>query len=265
MVPIKNIIGVAMERLQGRVALVTGASAGIGAALCSELCRQGMRVVGCARNAQKIREIAEEETKHGSPGSIYTIKCDLTQESDILSMFDEIRRTFGRLDICINNAGLSHDASLLDGATSEWKNMIDVNVLALCICTREAVKLMKEAKVDDGQIIHISSMSGHRIPEMTSFMYVGTKFMVRALTEGLRRELKADGSRIRVASISPGLVETEFEYRCFKNDPETAKSIYTTIKCLEPEDIVQSVLYILAAPPRVEVHDILLRPLEQKV
>ncbi|KAF8765096.1 Dehydrogenase/reductase SDR family member 11 like protein [Argiope bruennichi] len=262
-----------MERLQGRVALVTGASAGIGAALCSELCRQGMRVVGCARNAQKIREIAEEETKHGSPGSIYTIKCDLTQESDILSMFDEIRRTFGRLDICINNAGLSHDASLLDGATSEWKNMIDVNVLALCICTREAVKLMKEAKVDDGQKLHKSieqrlmgkGMSGHRIPEMTSFMYVGTKFMVRALTEGLRRELKADGSRIRVASISPGLVETEFEYRCFKNDPETAKSIYTTIKCLEPEDIVQSVLYILAAPPRVEVHDILLRPLEQKV
>ncbi|GFT92059.1 hypothetical protein NPIL_676951 [Nephila pilipes] len=109
------------------------------------------------------------------------------------------------------------------------------------------------------------SMSGHRIPEDTSFMYVGTKVMVRALTEGLRKELKAEGSRIRVASISPGLVETEFEYRCFANNLDTAKSIYESIKCMEPEDIVQAILYVLGAPQRVEVHDILLRPLEQKV
>ncbi|GIY15752.1 hypothetical protein CDAR_266981 [Caerostris darwini] len=254
-----------MERWQGRIALVTGASAGIGAALCRELARQGMKVVGCARNVQKIQDIAKEEEKRGSPGLIHAIKCDMTMESDILSMFDEIRRSFKRLDVCINNAGLSHDASLLTGNPKEWKNMIDVNVLALSICTREAVKLMKETGVEEGQIIHISSMSGHRIPEMTSFMYVGTKFMVNALTEGLRRELKAENSRIRIASISPGLVETEFEYRCFKDDLDTARSIYESIKCLEPEDIVQTALYILSAPQRVEVHDVLLRPLEQKV
>ncbi|GFR28224.1 hypothetical protein TNCT_436181 [Trichonephila clavata] len=254
-----------MERWRGRIALVTGASAGIGAALCRELSRQGMQVVGCARNVSKIQELAEEEKERGSQGSIHAIKCDLTQEPEILSMFDEIRQTFGRLDVCINNAGLSHNTTLLSGRTADWKNMIDVNLLALCICTREAVKLMKEANVANGQIIHISSMSGHRIPEQTSFMYVGTKVMVRAITEGLRKEFKAEGSRIRVASISPGLVETEFEYRCFADDLDTAKSIYESIKCMEPEDIVQAILYVLGAPQRVEVHDILLRPLEQKV
>ncbi|GFX61430.1 hypothetical protein TNCV_823361 [Trichonephila clavipes] len=145
-----------MERWRGRIALVTGASTGIGAALCRELTRRGMQVVGCARNASKIKELAEEEKKRGSPGSIHAIKCDLTQEPEILSMFNEIRQTFGRLDVCINNAGLSHNTTLLSGRTADWKNMIDVNVLALCICTREAVKLMKEANVANGQIIHIS-------------------------------------------------------------------------------------------------------------
>ncbi|GFT92055.1 hypothetical protein NPIL_676931 [Nephila pilipes] len=158
-IPFFNFL-IAMERWRGRTVLVTGASAGIGAALCRELSRQGMQVVGCARNVSRIEELAEEEKKRGSPGSIHAIKCDLTQESETLSMFDEIRQTFGRLDVCINNAGLSHDASLLSGHPVEWKNMIDVNVLALCICTREAVRLMKESNVVDGQIIHISRCGG---------------------------------------------------------------------------------------------------------
>ncbi|XP_054724903.1 uncharacterized short-chain type dehydrogenase/reductase y4vI-like [Uloborus diversus] len=250
-----------MEKWNNRVALVTGASTGIGAAICRELVKYGTRVVGCARNVQQIRDLSQEID---TPGSIHAIKCDLTKEDEILSMFEEIREKFGRLDICINNAGLSFDCPLLTGKTSEWRTMIDVNVLALCICTRESVKFMQENKIDDGQIIHISSMSGHRIPAMDISMYAGTKFMVRALTEGLRKELRNIGSHIRVASISPGLVETEFEYRCYSKNPEIARSIYSSIKCMDAKDIAETVIYVLKSPPHVDVNDVLLRPVEQK-
>ncbi|GFT92051.1 hypothetical protein NPIL_676911 [Nephila pilipes] len=256
-----------MERWNGRVALVTGASVGIGAGLCRALVAHGMVVVGCARKVEKIRAIAEEDVVKAGPGKLVAIKCDLNQESEIHALFDEIRKTFGRLDVCINNAGLSHDAPLLSGSTSDWRNMLDVNIMALCICTQEAVKLMREKGIDDGQIIHISSMGGHRLPSagmLGANFYCGTKFMVRALTEGLRRELKALNSRIRIASISPGMVETEFFDHYLKNDPtRNAKDIFKSMQALQAKDIADSVLYIMGTPPHVEVHDILMRPLEQ--
>ncbi|GBN82221.1 Dehydrogenase/reductase SDR family member 11, partial [Araneus ventricosus] len=192
--------------------------------------------------------------------------CDLSQESEILSLFDEIRKTYGRLDVCINNAGLSHNAPLLSGTTAEWRNMLDVNVMALCICTQEAVKLMQEKNINDGQIIHISSMGGHRLPANMpgANFYCGTKFMVKALTEGLRRELKALKSHIRIGSISPGMVQTEFFDHFLKNDPtRKASDLFSSMKALQSDDIAESVLYILRAPPHVEVHDILVRPYDQ--
>ncbi|GIY02772.1 hypothetical protein CEXT_477651 [Caerostris extrusa] len=139
--------------------------------------------------------------------------------------------------------------------------------MALCICTQQAVKLMQEKGIDDGQVIHISSMGGHRLPGtgmLGASFYCGTKFMVRALTEGLRRELKGLNSHIRIASISPGMVETEFFDHYLKNDPtRKASDIFSSMKALQAKDIADSVLYILSAPPHVEVHDILLRPLDQ--
>ncbi|KFM74135.1 Dehydrogenase/reductase SDR family member 11, partial [Stegodyphus mimosarum] len=149
-----------MERWRGRVALVTGASAGIGAGICRELVKQGMVVVGCARNVEKIKAITEEEEVKTASGRLIAIKCDLTKESEILSMFQEIRQKFGHVDVCINNAGMSHDAPLLTGDTNQWREILEVNVLALCICSRESIKLMKEKEIDDGQIIHISSIGG---------------------------------------------------------------------------------------------------------
>ncbi|CAL1260848.1 unnamed protein product [Larinioides sclopetarius] len=145
-----------MDRWQGRVALVTGASAGIGAELCRALVKHGMVVVGCARNVEKIKAIAEEINVKISPGKLVPIKCDLTKESEILALFDEISKTYSRLDVCINNAGLAHDSPLLTGSTSSFRNMLDVNVMALCICTQQAVKLMQGKKIDDGQIININ-------------------------------------------------------------------------------------------------------------
>lgn len=252
-----------MERWSGRVALVTGASVGIGAAICRELVKNGMKVVGCARQVEKIKAIAKESDLKSASGSLHAIQCDLSQEAEILSMFDEIRKTYGRLDVCINNAGISIKNSLLDGSTSNWNKILNVNVMALCICTREAVKLMREKNIDDGQIIHISSMAGHRIPGSTNNFYSGTKFMVRTLAEGLRRELKEIKSHIRVACVSPGLVETEFAYRMEPDSPEKAKELYASIESLQAEDVAKTVISILHMPPHVDINDILVRPVEQ--
>ncbi|CAL1260839.1 unnamed protein product, partial [Larinioides sclopetarius] len=192
--------------------------------------------------------------------------CDLTKESDILSMFDEIRRTFGRLDVCINNAGLGYKCSLLTGSTSYYRKMLDVNVMGLCICTQQAIKIMQEKGIDDGQIINISSMVSFQIPGEKwkgMYFYSGTKFMVRAVTDGLRRELRDIKSRIKVASISPGVVETEFFDTYFKDNSSFKREDLFKSQCLQPKDISDAVLYILSTPQYVEVHDIAMCPYEE--
>ncbi|GFR28223.1 hypothetical protein TNCT_436171 [Trichonephila clavata] len=257
-----------MERWYGKVALVTEASAGIGAGICRTLVQYGMVVVGCTRSMDKVGAISEEDAVKTSPGKLVAIKCDLTQESEIESMFDEILRTFGRLDLCVNNAGLGHDSPLLTGNTTDWRNMLDVNVMALCICTQEAVKLMRGKGIDDGQIIHILGLAGHRLlsSEMMGLhFYCGTKFMVKALTEGVRRELKSLNSRIRISSLSPGLAETEFIDRYLKNDGTHNAFNFKSIQALRTEDVADSLLRILRTPPHVEVHDILVLPVNNNL
>ncbi|XP_061182581.1 dehydrogenase/reductase SDR family member 11-like [Saccostrea echinata] len=251
-----------MERWVGRVALVTGASAGMGAAITRALVKHGMKVVGCARNVQQIEDIKKE--LKSEKGKLIPVKCDLTKEEEILSMFGRIQKELGGVDVCINNAGLAHISPLLSGSTADWRNMLDVNVLALCICTREAFQQMQKNKVDDGHIFLINSMTGHRVVRNPGgHFYSATKYAVSALLEGIRNELTQLETHIRVTSVSPGLVATEFQQRMHKSE-EKGKAINNHIKCLEADDIADAVLYALSAPPHVQIHDILLRPTEQK-
>uniref|UniRef100_A0A8B9GVL7 Dehydrogenase/reductase (SDR family) member 11a n=1 Tax=Astyanax mexicanus TaxID=7994 RepID=A0A8B9GVL7_ASTMX len=118
-----------MERWKGRVALVTGASVGIGAAVARALVQQGMKVVGCARNVDKIEKLAAECQSAGYTGILIPYKCDLSNEEEILSMFSAIKTLYQGVDVCINNAGLSHNEPLLSGRTDGWRNMIDVSHL----------------------------------------------------------------------------------------------------------------------------------------
>jgi NADP-dependent 3-hydroxy acid dehydrogenase YdfG len=251
-----------MIRWQGRVALVTGASCGIGAAIAESLVRYGMQVVGCARNIAEIQNLASR--LKGEKGSLHAIQCDLTKEDEILAMFEEISKNFKGVDVCINNAGLSHCAPLLSGDTSQWRQMLDVNVLGPTICTREAVKSMRSRNVDDGHIVHIGSIVGHSVPAnyTDGHFYSMSKFAVRALTEGHRNELRELGSHIRVSSISPGLVETQFAIRM--RGEERGKQLYSSFTPLQANDIVDGVIYVLSAPAHVQVHDIIIRPNESK-
>ncbi|KAI0215420.1 Dehydrogenase/reductase SDR family member 11 [Lamellibrachia satsuma] len=252
-----------MERWAGRVALVTGASSGIGAAIALALLNRGMKVIGCSRNVDKIEALANQ-MQEGSKGSLTVIRCDLRNQGDITSMFERIRSEFGALHICVNSAGLSKNAPLLSGDTNDWREMLDVNVLAMSVCTREAVTLMRDGGVDDGHIINMCSMSGHRTinNKMNSF-YQATKFAVKALTEAVRCELRGLKSNIRVTEISPGLVETEFFARL--GGEELSKKIFKNLNGLKAEDIADSVIYALSAPPHVQVHDILMRSTEQVI
>ncbi|XP_076056906.1 dehydrogenase/reductase SDR family member 11-like [Oratosquilla oratoria] len=248
-----------MECWRGRVALVTGASAGIGAAISKALVIAGMKVVGVARNIDSIQTLADELANE--PGSLTPMKCDITKDEEVLSVFTNIKKEFGGVDVCINNAGMSRNKTLLDGTPEDWREMLDLNVVALCLCTKEAVASMKERGVDDGHIIHINSVCGHKVfPKNESHFYTATKYAVTALTEGLRQELVASKSRIRVTSISPGLVTTEFQMRMTQDAAEVER-IFSKFPYLMPEDVAASVIHTLSAPPHVQVHEIMMWPI----
>ncbi len=247
-----------MERWRDRVALVTGASSGIGRAVAGALCSDGMKVVVTARREERLLQIAREMEPFG--GTLCPVKADLRDDSDIARLFSVVRERFGGVDVLVNNAGLGRRAPLMEGPAEDWREMLDVNVYALCLCTREAVADMRR-RGDDGHVIHVSSMGGHRVPQ-GSGVYAATKFAVRALTESLRQELRAAGSDIRVSAISPGFVETEFA-EVFSRDPAAAEATYGRFPVLQPEDVAEMVRFVLSNPAHVQVHDLLVRPTRQ--
>ncbi len=242
----------------GAVALVTGASSGIGRAIALRLARDGLRVAACARRLERLEALAVEARAEG--GELLPFTADLREEREIIGLFEAIRTTWGGVDVLVNNAGLGHAAPLLSGRTEAWREMLEVNVLALCVCTREAVADMR-ARGDRGYVIHVSSMAAYRVPP-GSGVYSASKFAVRSLTEGLRQELHEAGSAIRVSAISPGFVETEFAEH-YHGDPAAAARTYGRYPVLRAEDIADAVAYLLATPDHVQFHDLLVRPTRQ--
>ena len=258
-----------LERWKGRVALVTGASSGIGAALVAFLVTKvGMKVAGCARRTENLRILGlglPEELQ----SSFFAVKCDVTDERDILQMFSDIKAKWEGVDLMVNNAGTSYPSreNLISGETKLWKQVFDVNVLATLICNREAIASMRERCVDDGQIVNINSTSGHRIPaRFGGGVYCASKMALTCLTESLRQELRRQeprGSHIRVCQISPGIVRTPFAEQSL-GGADKAEELYSSLESLEVEDLMLAVKYVLSCPRRVDVNDIIVRPTEQK-
>ncbi|XP_055341959.1 uncharacterized protein LOC129590649 [Paramacrobiotus metropolitanus] len=256
-----------MERWQGRTALVTGASSGIGYAIAEALAQKGMKVIGCARNIAKIQELAKKY-KDG-PGSLEAIQCDISKPEQITAMFEQIAKQHGHVDVLVNNAGLSHADTLMAGRTEKWREVFEVNVLGLCICAREALKLMQKDGIMDGNVININSQSGHaefHFPE--AHFYAGTKRMVTSLTESLHREIRAmePKNNIRVTDISPGIVVTEIGERSASHadhavQPPTAFT--AQYQKLNSSDIADSVVYVLSAPQHVNVKTLIICPTQQ--
>lgn len=210
-------------------------------------------------------------------GEFHPIKCDLTIEEDILAAFQWTRNNLGGVNLLVNNAGTLRNTSLTgefckinkiktynlikffkintEGKTSDWKTVIDLNLLGLCIATREAVKIMTEKNVA-GLIIHINSVAGHYpIPSFASQLnvYGATKYGVTNLAETLRLELAAKKSNIRVTSLSPGYVESEIlDVAGFGSAQDTDK-LFSDAPILKPVDISNAILYLMSTPPSVNV------------
>ncbi|KAG7190012.1 hypothetical protein KM043_006168 [Ampulex compressa] len=242
-----------MERWLGKVALVTGASAGIGASIARELVRHGMTVAGLSRRTDPIREMAESLNE--SAGKLHAVECDVTDEKSVIAAFEWVRENLGPLSVLINSAGMTKESSLIDGSLEDWRSVFEVNVLGLCSCTREAVRAMRKNE-EEGVIIHVNSLAGERVPFVPGFsVYPASKRAVTGLAQTLRHELT--GTRIRVSSISPGLVATGLmaSYSTFSEEAIEA------MPTLDPEDVAAAAIYILSNPPRVLIMDVVLRPL----
>ncbi|XP_055533226.1 farnesol dehydrogenase-like [Wyeomyia smithii] len=240
-----------MERWVGKTAVVTGASSGIGAAIAKELARSGITTVGLARRVERI-EALKAELPPTAASRLHPFQCDVTREEDILRAFAFACDTFGGVDILINNAGVSRDqTALTPGNSKEIREIFDTNVIALIHCSREAFQSMKKRSVE-GCIININSVAGHHVFDLPrQSIYSPSKYAVTALTESLRIELRKENANVRVTSISPGICKTEILAGIPKAD---------FMPALMPEDIADAIRYVLGTPPRVQIHELTIRP-----
>ncbi len=246
------------KRWAGRIALVTGASGGIGEGIARALAGIGMKVAIAARRRDRLGALAAELGKSGA--QVMACAVDLGNEADVLAMFAAIKRQWGDVDVLVNNAGTGMMSTLENGQWQDWCDTLHINVAAPALCVREALRGM-HAK-DEAQIINLSSIYSHRDQVPNFSFYQASKFAVRALTDTLRAELAVKGTRIRVGMISPGLVATEFRERA-THGTFKYESYFEKYQPLLPSDIADAVLYMLSTPPHVQVQDILITPMGQ--
>ncbi|XP_050541976.1 farnesol dehydrogenase-like isoform X4 [Daktulosphaira vitifoliae] len=246
-----------MEQWRGHLAVVTGASAGIGSAITIELLKHGVNVVAIARREHLLIELSNLVKEKEWRGKIYLKPCDITDEVSLKDVFNWIETNIGGISIMINNAGMLRRSTLLGGSTADWKSIFDLNVMALSACSREAYQSMAKHKIN-GHIIQINSIAGHALtPVFAHKMYNASKFAVTALCDGLRHELQLMQSKIKVTSISPGLVDTEiFEVAQWKPLSHGKSSDMI----LKSEDVANTVIAALSTPPNVLVAELIVIP-----
>uniref|UniRef100_A0A182QJQ7 Dehydrogenase n=1 Tax=Anopheles farauti TaxID=69004 RepID=A0A182QJQ7_9DIPT len=246
-----------MDRWAGKVAVVTGASSGIGAATAKALAKAGMITFGLARRVERIDEF-KSELPESVRQRLHSIRCDVTKEDDILAAFRQIEEKCGGVDVLINNAGIARPtiAVLQANNTEAIRELVDTNLVGLVLCSREAFLSMKKRSVD-GHIVHINSIFGHKVlPVEAMNIYPATKHGVTALTETMRHEMRMEGTKIKVTSISPGLVRTAIVPNSFA---------ITEMPILEPEDIADAILYVLGTRPSVQIHELTIKPVGENM
>ncbi|CAO1436216.1 unnamed protein product [Diamesa serratosioi] len=255
-----------MEKWEGSLAVVTGASSGIGAALTCDLARAGVNVVGLARRVNKIEEHIKELGP--TPGKVYAYKCDVTDQESIKEAFKWIEEQFGFIRIMINNAGVMHMNKILDMSEEAGKNLnqnISTNFTGVVHCCREAYRLMKKSN-DYCMIINISSIIAHSTSCFFGCMNVcgASKFATRVTSEALRQELvMLDNDKIRVSNVSPGFVGGTEKTAHFKSAPELKKkfNIFPFLNCA---DISQGIFYILSIPYSVNITELTIRSVGER-
>ncbi len=244
--------------IRNKVALISGASSGIGYSTAIALAREGSKIVAGARRIERLEEL--KKTVESQGGEIIIQKLDVTKLDDCNNFAKIAIQKYGNIDILINNAGIMPLSFFKNQKIDEWDRMVDVNIKGVIYCTSAVIPFMLEKK--SGHIVNISSIAGRTVFPAGS-VYCATKHAVTAFSEGLRQEFSLR-SNIRITCVEPGVVSTELNNTITDNSLE---SFLNTVKKMEPlqaEDIANTILFALRAPNYVNVNEIMLRPIQQE-
>ncbi len=247
-----------METMTDKVALVTGASAGIGEAIARAMGQAGLRVALAARRVDRLEKIAGEISTDSERTLV--CPCDVTSREEAKKTVGAVLDNWGKIDILVNNAGVMPLSFVKNLHLDEWDRMVDVNVKGVLNCTGAVIPTMLEQQ--SGHIINISSLAGRRIFPAGS-VYCATKFFVCAFSEGLRAEL-SPRDNIRVTIIEPAFTRSELTLSITDETVKERFAEFSQIKILEAEDIANAVIYAISQPSHVNVNEILIRPTEQE-
>ena len=246
------------KRLEHRIALVTGASSGIGEATALALAEAGAKVAIAARRRDRLDDLARRLEPLGAEPLV--LEADLLDEHAAQRIVADTEAHYGRLDILVNNAGVMYLEPVADADLGRWRKMLELNVLSLIASTQAALGGMRARR--DGHIVNIASVAG-RVANPNSAAYAATKFGVVAFSEALRREVYQD--RVRVSVIEPGLVATELRDHIGHAAVKDAINAWAqSLRELQPEDVAEAILFCVTRPPHVAINELLLRPTDQE-
>ncbi|TDN38303.1 SDR family oxidoreductase [Hymenobacter sp. UV11] len=245
-----------MDNIKGKVVVITGASSGLGETTARHLASKGALVVLGARRVENLEKIAADIRAEG--GQVEVLQTDVTKAAEVKALVDKAVEAFGRLDVIINNAGLMAIAPMSATKVDEWESMIDINIKGVLYGIAAALPIFE--KQGAGHFINISSVAGIKVFSPGGTVYSGTKYAVRAISDGLRHEV---GGSIRVTSIEPGAVESELKHG--SSHEESAKGVVEFYKQAIPSSsVARAIAFAIEQPADVDINEIVLRPTVQE-
>jgi 3-hydroxy acid dehydrogenase/malonic semialdehyde reductase len=245
--------------LANKLVFITGASSGIGRATAHAFAKEGARLLLCARRIDRLDALKSELIATYPTVQVHVFELDVRDNDAVVAQLALIPAEQKEIDILVNNAGLSRGLDKLhEGSIQDWEEMLDTNVKGLLYVTREVVPGM--VRRGRGHVVNIGSIAGHEVYPKGN-VYCASKFAVDAITKGLRLDLV--DTPIRVTTIDPGLVETEFSAVRFHGDTERAEKVYQGFTPLAPEDIADAIVWSVSRPAHVQIAEIVIFPTAQ--
>ncbi|MBX0294513.1 SDR family oxidoreductase [Haloarcula nitratireducens] len=249
-----------IEDIDGKVALITGASSGIGEATAESLAEEGVNVALAARREDELAQLADRIESSG--GDALVVPTDVTDEDEVKELVDRTHDEFGRIDILVNNAGVMLLEQVESADTDNFQQMVDVNLSGLMAVTHAVLPIMQQQ--GSGHVVNISSVAGRKSFPGSS-AYSATKFGVNGFSRGLRKEVTGEND-IRVTRIEPGFVDTELADHIPEDEQrEQTQQMLESMDALTPEDIARSITYAVGQPGHVDVNELLIRPTQQEL